>query len=59
MKVFKYIHDSRLYMLVELQGAYTAIPFNHDGKPICHCNISEFVPVADSPRVDSRINRGL
>lgn len=59
MKIFKYIKDGRLYMLVKLKGAYTAIPVNHDGAPISHCDVREFVPVADSPRIHSHISRGF
>ncbi len=59
MKIFKNIKNSRLYLLVNLNGSFNAIPFNHDGKPICNCNIKEFVPASDSSRVNSRINRGL
>jgi hypothetical protein len=45
MKVFKYIEDGRIYCLVELNGSQTAIPVNHDGKPINNCDVSKFILV--------------
>ena len=65
MKVFKHIETGNLYCIVELNGSKTAIPLKNGGidtteiSPIVNCDVSKFVPVADSPRIHSHISRGF
>lgn len=54
-KVFKNIKNGRLYILVELKPKiYTAVPLNSDGSAISNCDMIDFVPVADSSRIQIR-----
>ena len=54
-KVFKNIKNGRLYILVELKPKiYTAVPLNSDGAAISNCDMIDFVPVTDSPGIQSR-----
>jgi len=44
MKVFKYIKDSKLYIIYNMVNYYVALPYRHNGSPINNCNINEFIP---------------
>lgn len=47
MTLYKYIKDGRLYILYSIKNFYMALPYKHSGKPIGHCKVSDFVPMAD------------
>ena len=49
MKVFKYIDDGKLYFLIDVNGSKTAMPVNHDSKPINNCDVSKFIPLENKP----------
>ena len=50
MKIFKNIKDGKLYILYNITHkghagtCYMALPYKHEGKPISHCDIKEFIP---------------
>ena len=45
--LYKNIKDGLLYILYNMGGFYMAIPHKHSGRPINHCNVSEFIPIVD------------
>jgi hypothetical protein len=57
MTLFKNIKDGQLYIIYYVNISmytgkwHTAIPYKHTGKPIDHCKMSDFIPVADSGEI--------